>query len=145
MEIINIAASDIPACAAPFMAAYNKMPWNYKWQLPKAIQYLTEYALSPKFVGFAVVNGPVVSGALLGHTKTWWTGTQFMIDELFVDPTIQGKGYGKLLLEKAEQYARDNNITTLTLMTNKFMPAMQFYNKHDFNRVDQYTFMFRQL
>ena len=58
-----------------------------------------------------------------------------MIDELFIDSGMQGKGYGKLLLKKAEEYARQYNLERLILMTNKFMPALEFYNRNDFNKV----------
>jgi len=86
-----------------------------------------------------------ISGALFGHTKTWWTNSQFMIDELFIAPEKQGKGYGRLLLGQTEQFARKYSIERLILMTNKFMPALRFYDKNDFNKVDQYIFMFKQL
>ncbi len=145
MEILSIQQNDIPECAEAFMAAYNSMPWNYKWQLPDAVKYLAEYAGAPHFHGYMLIENGVAAGALLGHTKTWWTGSQFMIDELFVNPAMQGKGYGKLLLQQAGQYANEQGITLLTLMTNKFMPAMQFYDKNDFNKVEQYVFMFRHL
>lgn len=145
MEVREIQKHDIPVCAETFIASYNQLPWNYAWKLPDAITYLNEYADVPQFKGFLVWNDDKVSGALLGHTKTWWTNNQFMIDELFIAPHAQGKGYGKLLLKQAEQYAKESNLERLILMTNKFMPALQFYNKNDFNKVDQYVFMFKQL
>ena len=127
------------------MASYNQMPWNYNWKLQDALTYLHEYADCPQFRGFVIYDAGEVAGALLGHTKTWWTNNQFMIDELFISPAHQGKGYGKLLLQRAEAYAKELSMGRLILMTNKFMPALQFYNKNDFNKVDQYVFMFKQL
>lgn len=146
MEIRKINKNDIPLCAEIFMASYNQMPWNYDWKLDDAVKYLNEYADAPLFEGFMIVEDDgKVSGALLGHTKTWWTNNQFMIDELFISPLMQGKGYGKLLLKHVEQFAKEYSIDRLTLMTNKFMPALQFYNKNDFSKVDQYVFMFKEL
>lgn len=145
MEICQIMHEDIPNCAEAFIATYNQMPWNYRWTLADAIKYLNEYVNCPQFKGFLVRENNTITGALFGHSKTWWTSTQFMIDELFISPAAQAKGYGKLLLTKAEQYAKESNIERLTLMTNRFMPALQFYNKNDFSKVDQYVFMFKQL
>jgi aminoglycoside 6'-N-acetyltransferase I len=145
MEINLITKNDVPKCAEAFTAAYNQFPWNYNWKLPDAIKYLNEYVESPQFRGFIVYDEQQVAGALFGHTKTWWTNNQFMIDELFISPDKQGKGYGKILLSHAEQYAKKDSIELITLMTNKFMPALQFYDKNDFNKVDQYVFMFKQL
>lgn len=145
MEIKDLTKSDIDKCARTFMASYNQMPWNYNWKLDDAVKYLHEYADAPQFKGFIVWDDGEVAGALLGHTKTWWTNNQFMIDELFISPTQQGKGHGKLLLKQAEAYAKEQRMGRLILMTNKFMPALQFYNKNEFNKVDQYVFMFKQL
>lgn len=145
MNILEINKNDIPRCAETFVASYNDMPWNYDWKLDEAIKYLHEYVDAPRFKGFMVCDGDKVAGALLGHTKTWWTNSQFMIDELFISPDKQGKGYGKLLLKQAELYASEFSLDRITLMTNKFMPALQFYNKNDFSKVDQYVFMFKEL
>lgn len=145
MEIIQITKNDIPKCAETFTSSYNQLPWNHNWKLDDAIRYLNEYTEAPQFRGFMLHEDGKVPGALFGHCKTWWTNNQFMIDELFISPESQGKGYGKLLLRQAELYAKEYNIGLLTLMTNKFMPALDFYNKQDFSKVDQYVFMFKQL
>src|SRR4051812_22908318 len=117
MELHPITKNDIPRCAETFKASYNQLPWNYNWKLPDAVRYLNEYVDSPQFKGFMICEDDFVSGALLGHTKTWWTNNQFMIDELFIAPTKQGMGYGKLLLKEAEQYAKEYRIELITLMT----------------------------
>jgi aminoglycoside 6'-N-acetyltransferase I len=145
MEICKITRNDIPRCAETFAASYNQFPWNCDWKLQDAVKYLNEYVDAPGFRGFMICEDGKVPGALLGHSRTWWTNDQFMIDELFIAPNMQGKGYGKLLLKQAEQHAKENSLDRLILMTNKFMPALQFYNKNDFNKVDQYVFMFKQL
>ena len=145
MEIVPITKNNVSECAETFRASYNQHPWNYKWKLQDAVKYLGEYVDSPHFIGFMLYEDDHVPGALLGHTKTWWTNNQFFIDELFIAPTAQGHGYGKLLLKHIEAYAQAYNLKLISLMTNKFMPAMQFYNKNDFTKVDQYVFMFKQL
>ncbi|MES2703278.1 MAG: GNAT family N-acetyltransferase [Bacteroidota bacterium] len=145
IKVLDLAAEDVLVCVDTFMASYNTLPWNYSWEKEDAVKYLMEYAGAPTYRGFILREGDAVAAALLGHTKTWWTGNQFMVDELFVSAASQGKGYGKALLAAAERFAQAANIERITLMTNKFMPALQFYNKNDFNKVDQYVFMFKQL
>jgi aminoglycoside 6'-N-acetyltransferase I len=145
MEIRQITKNDVPLCAETFVDSYNQMPWNYGWKKDDAIKYLQEYVECPQFAGFMIFEDGHVPGALFGHTKTWWTNNQFMIDELFISPGKQGKGYGKTLLRETEKYAKEFSIERLILMTNKFMPALQFYNKNEFSKVDQYVFMFKQL
>src|SRR4051812_7760953 len=100
MEICNITKNDVPRCAETFTASYNQFPWNHNWKLDDAVKYLNEYIDAPQFNGFMICENDRVSGALFGHAKTWWTNNQFMIDELFIAPEMQGKGYGKLLLKR---------------------------------------------
>jgi len=145
MSVRPISPSDLPACTHVFMAAYNGMPWNYQWSEPDALQYLTEYTESRHFIGFVVLDGDRVAGAMFARYRTWWNNKQIYVDELFISPDAQGKGLGKQLISHAEAYCLDNNIEMITLMTNKFMPAMKFYENLDFIKVDQFAFLFKQV
>jgi len=98
-----------------------------------------------QFVGFIMYDQNQPVGGLLGHTKTWWTGQQLMIDEIFISGQKQKMGYGKKLLEFCEQYAVEMKIGTIILMTNKYMPAFHFYSKADYTTTEQFIFMFKQL
>jgi len=145
MRIREITANDIDQCAQVFMAAYNRLPWNYGWKQEKAAKYLREYLGAPGFAGFLAIDNDQVVAAMFGHIKTWWTNDQLVIDELFVDAASQGKGYGKHLMEHCEQYCREKSLEMIVLMTNKFMPAYNFYLSNDYVKVDQYVFMFKQV
>lgn len=50
------------------------------------------------------------------------------IDELWVADTCRGLGYGKLLLEKAEDYARDEELSGIWLWTQSWQ-APKFYEQ----------------
>ena len=63
----------------------------------------------------------------------------------FVSSEKQGKGYGKKLLDHCDKYAMENDLTTVVLMTNKYMPAYNFYNKIGYTATEQYVFMFKQV
>ena len=143
--IVPLTLENINECVYAFIKAYNGAPWNYNWTHDKAKQYLAEYMSSGQFVGFVIYDEGEVIGAVLGHTKTWWTNKQLMIDEFFVSAEKQGKGYGKKLLAHCNQFAIQNDITTTVLMTNKYMPAFNFYNKIGYTSTEQYVFMFKQV
>ena len=145
MEIKPITNASIDACAKVFIQSYNRPPWNYQWKLEDAIKYLDEYASSPQFVGFALYDNEEIAGVLLAHTKTWWTSNQLFIDEFFVAPGFQKMGYGKILINYAEQYALENELKTITLMTHKFMPAMNFYVKNDFIHAQPFVILFKNI
>ncbi|HWZ15390.1 MAG TPA: GNAT family N-acetyltransferase [Mucilaginibacter sp.] len=145
MNTVPLTNQNLDDCTGVFLKSYNQPPWNYHWTFDKAKQYLSEYMNCTQFVGFILYDEGEPVGAILGHKKTWWTGPQFMIDEFFISPERQRKGYGKKLLDFCDQYANENGIELLILMTNKYMPAYQFYTKSGYINTEQYVFMFKQL
>ena len=145
MNIRPLTKSDIEKCAEVYLEAYNRAPWNYKFTKEKAQQYLNEYADRNRFVGFVLTENDVIVGATLGHAKTWWTNDQVYIDELFMSSDSRGKGYGKKLLEHAEQFAADQGYEVITLMTNKYMPAFEFYQHLDYIYAEHFVQLFKPL
>lgn len=143
MTIQPLTENDLENCAKVFVQTYNQAPWNYHWQFNDAVNYLTEYYSSTQFKGFLLYDDDVFAGAMFAHTKTWWTGAQLYIDELFIAPNSQKKGYGKALMNYAEQYARDNGLRTITLMTHKFMPSMKFYEGIDYVHAQPFVILFK--
>lgn len=143
MTIRTLTQNDIEQCAGLYVQAYNRPPWNYNFSHEKAVKYLTEYTERSRFVGFVLLEGDAIAGAMLGHSKTWWTNDLLYIDELFVAPESRGKGYGKSLLEHAEEYSREQGYEVITLMTNKHMPAFEFYNHIDYIQAEHFVFLFK--
>ncbi|MFB9844544.1 GNAT family N-acetyltransferase [Mucilaginibacter ginsenosidivorans] len=143
MTIRPLTQNDIEQCARLYVLAYNRPPWNYNFSHEKAVKYLTEYTERSRFVGFVLVEGDNIAGAMLGHSKTWWTNDLLYIDELFVAPESRGKGYGKSLLDHAEEYSREQGFEVITLMTNKHMPAFEFYNHIDYIQAEHFVFLFK--
>ncbi|GAA4089435.1 GNAT family N-acetyltransferase [Mucilaginibacter panaciglaebae] len=143
--ILTITTENLEDCVYAFLKAYNGPPWNYNWTYEKAKKYLSEYVESGRFVGFVLYDEDKIVGATFGHIKTWWTSEQLMIDEFFISGEKQGMGYGKKLLSYCDQYASENNIGSIVLMTNRYMPAYGFYNKIGYTTTEQYVFMFKQI
>jgi len=143
--IVPITTENIDKCVSVYLKAYNCPPWNYNWTFEKAREYLLEYLGCKQFVGFALYDEDKVAGAVFAHTKTWWTSPQLMIDEFFVSREKQRMGYGKKLLAHCDEYASGQQIGTVVLMTNKYMPSYRFYDKEGYTAAEQYVFMFKQI
>ena len=144
MEVRQLTREDITGCAELITTAYNGPPWNFQWTVSRADKYLNELFDSARFAGFCISEDEKVAAALFGHVKTWWINDILMIDELFVSPDKQGRGYGQTLMNSAMQYSRDNNIGSITLITHKYMPAVSFYEKNNFLQAEQYVLMFNE-
>lgn len=54
------------------------------------------------------------------------------IHKIYVLPETQGKGIGKMLLEKVEALAKEKQSKTLSLNVNRFNNALHFYTKNGF-------------
>ena len=145
MKITELTRNDIKDCAKLITRAYNGRPWNYQWTPEKANLYLDELIDSARFTGFCIHENGELVAAMFAHLKTWWINDLLMIDELFVSPDKQGKGYGQTLLDSAEQFCKRNNIISINLITHKYMPAISFYDKNKFHQAEQYLLMFKDL
>ena len=145
MEIRKLTLQDIPASVALLMRAYNGAPWNEQWSPAPAHRYLTEFAEHARFVGFALFEGSQMVGAAFCHEKTWWTGDELFVDEFFVDPAYQRKGYGQTLLKHIEGYIHTKGLAGFTLLTNRYMPAIEFYRKYGFTHAEHVAFLYKMV
>lgn len=145
MTIQPININHIEIYAEALKKAYSLAPWNYNWSLEDAVSYLTEYMSQAQFTGFALYHEEELTGAVFAHIKTWWTGRQLYIDELFIVPDFQKKGFGRALIEHMEAYASEQKLTAVTLMTHKFMPAMKFYEGVNFIHVQPLVILFKPI
>jgi diamine N-acetyltransferase len=56
----------------------------------------------------------------------------FKLHKIYVLPSHQGKGYGKLLIDAVKEELRAQGATTLDLNVNRYNPAQHFYKKLGF-------------
>ncbi len=142
-SIRELQSQDLDACAALLIEAYNAEPWKNHWTRETAVKYLREFAESKNFVGFVVAEGGEIIGAEFAHVKTWWTNDELFVDELFIRPEMQRKGFGRALLQHAEDYARSRGLAGVTLLTSKYMPAKAFYDKNGYLLAEHVIFMYK--
>jgi aminoglycoside 6'-N-acetyltransferase I len=113
--------------------------------LETAISYLHDYYDSKKFVGFTLWIDRVIKGAIFCHEKIWWNNNEVFVDEMFISPELQRQGYGTALLTVVEKYVKEHDLAGLTLSTNRFTPAPNFYRKNDFSDAEHVLFMYKEI
>ena len=59
------------------------------------------------------------------------------LHKLYVIPTAQGKGVGKLLLAEVERLAKENQSKTVSLNVNRFNNAYDFYLKNSYKKTQE--------
>lgn len=136
--------SDISACAEILSAVYNNEMWQCRWTRETGEAYLTDYYNGEKFVGFVIEKEGKILGAMFAHEKIWWNNSELYVDEMFVLPEEQRKGYGSMLIKSAEEYVKEKELAGLTLCTNKYAPAPGFYRKNGFEDSGAIIFMYKE-
>ena len=145
MTIRKLAQSDITVCAEILCSVYNNDMWQCRWEKDTAIEYLTDFYERKKFVGYVLEEEGIILGGIFAHEKVWWNNSEVFIEEMFVKPELQRKGYGSLLLQKVEEYVKEKGLAGLTLSTNKYAPASLFYKKNGFEENEYVILMYKEV
>lgn len=134
--------ADAPALQALVNAAYTKYiprigrpPAPMKTDYAALIASPGEYHVHMLRAG-KDRNSDIVVGALVLADHAHDDAVH--VDNLVVDPTAQGCGYGRLLMDVAEKYAWVQRRSALTLHTNeKMVENLAIYAKMGFVEVDR--------
>jgi ribosomal protein S18 acetylase RimI-like enzyme len=128
-------ADDTDAVVALVNAAYSKwIPITGTTPMPM----LTDYA---PLIAQNYVHTLREGATLVGVLVIWQEDDALYIDNIAVHPNHQRRGIGDILLNFAEQKAREMNLTTMSLMTNEKMESNQaYYRKHGYVEVSRYQF-----
>lgn len=145
LKIRELVFDDIDACVKLLLATYNPPPWNNHWTDESGTRYLSELISNSKFIGYVVLEDDEIVGALFAHRKVWWTNDEIFIDELFINPEYQNRGYGKLLMNQVEDVSKELGLGGVTLLTNKNHPAKLFYEKKGYAMAQDVVFMYKEV
>ena len=137
--------SDIPLCAEIMCSVYNNELWQCHWTIKTAEEYLNDFFDMKKFIGFVLLENEQITGGIFAHEKVWWNNSEVFIEEMFIHPDFQRKGYGSLLLDEIEKYVKENKLAGVTLSTNKYAPAPLFYRKNGFTDCEHVIFMAKEI
>lgn len=145
MKIRELLPDDIDTCVKLLIAAYNPPPWNDHWAEESGKKYLSDFSSNSNFIGYVVTEADEIVGAMFAHRKVWWTNDEIFIDELFIKPNRQRRGYGKMLMDRAEQLSKELGLGGVTLLTNKYHPAKLFYEKNGYTVAEHVIFMYEEV
>lgn len=145
MEIRTTRLNDIPACAEILCSVYNNELWQCRWSEDVAAIYLADIFYMNKFVGYVVEENEEIIGAIFAHEKVWWNNSEVYVEEMFVKPEMQRQGYGSMLINRVVEYVRERGFAGITLATNKYAPAPNFYRKNGFVDCEHVLFMSKEI
>lgn len=145
MNVRQMKNEDICTCANILCSVYNNEMWQCCWTDKKAIEYLTDIFQQKKFVGYVLEDGREIVGGIFAREKVWWNNSEIYVEEMFVKPELQRRGYGSLLISQIERDVKEKGFAGITLSTNKYAPAPSFYRKNGFMDCGHVLFMAKEI
>ena len=136
---------DLARCTEAFVEVFNAEPWNDEWTLARADAYLLDFCRTPGFLGMVAAEGEEVTGFIFGVQRKWWSGDEFFIHEMCVKQQQQNQGVGRGLLQHVEKELSDRGVHSITLLTDRGIPAEAFYKKNGFEEIERIVFYARSL
>lgn len=116
-----------------FSAVFTKEPWNDDWSDEKQLHaYILDLIGNRNSLTLGFYQDEKMVGLSMGHVKHWYEGTEYFVDELCIQTEKQGQGLGTLFIKSMEDFLLGREIHLLFLLTERTVPAYQFYRKNGF-------------
>lgn len=137
MELKELTMQDMPEIREKFLHVFTAEPWCDDWSDGKQLDdYLEDLMGQSNSLTLGYMDEGSIAALSMGRIKHWYTGTEYFIDELFVYTPYQGKGVGSAFISAMKDYLRDNGIKHIFLLTDRDVPAYNFYLKNGFEEMD---------
>ena len=145
MEIRELNMSDIESVKRLMIDIFSVEPWNDVWTDDKLHAYIRELMGNENSLSFGVYQDEVLTGIALGRLKSWYEGTEYWIDEFGILPKMQQAGIGSGFMKSIEEKAAEKGAVYITLLTEKQVPAYQFYRKNGLQEREENVFFVKQI
>lgn len=145
MEYKLLVEEDLSKCTETFIEVFNDAPWNDKWTFSQAKKYLLDFYQTPGFLGVLAIENDEILGCILGVNRVWWSGDEFFINEMYVKQQQQNKGIGRALLNHLIKELDNNKINNIVLLTDRGIPAEEFYKKNGFEEIERIIFLHKNI
>lgn len=132
LKITEFKKCDLTECAKLLVKFCNERAKSDTWESVYDAQvYLDEYLDNPQFIGFVAKESNNVVGVCLGHTKSWWEGIQYVIDEFYIDESTKDEGTDHLLIRFVKEYLAEDG--THSVVCNTGIRDDEFWKKNEFS------------
>lgn len=139
MILRSIQEKDIEACAALYAQVFSSEPWDEKWSEGAARERLLHFYYSKGFCGVLAEQEGVISFAL-GNIEPFYSGSIFYLREMCRNTNMPKAGVGYKVLAALERELLAQDVQDVYLITDRAIPASDFYQKNGFNHSDQMGF-----
>ena len=145
MKITRLDMTYYDEIKALFRSVFSAPPWNDDWSDDVQLDhYLRELIEVRGSLILGLFDGDRFIGVSIGKIKHWCRGTEYFIEELCIANEEQHKGYGQEFFKLIEGYLKDMGINEIFLMTDRRMPAYDFYHKQGYKELTELAAFFKE-
>ena len=117
-----------------FFSVFTAEPWFDDWSDGKQLDLYIQDLIGQ---GYSLTYGlyddkDELIGISQGYIKHWYSGTEYIINELCIKTDRQRAGAGTFFIREIEKAIRVLGIKQIFLLTDSNVPAYDFYRKNGF-------------
>ena len=133
-ELKRLSLDDKETIIDVFVSVFTKEPWNDDWSDKEQLDmYITDLIGQGYSLTYGLYDdADELIGISLGYIKHWYSGTEYIINELCIRTDRQGAGAGTFFLREIEKAIRELGLKQIFLLTDSNVPAYEFYRKNGF-------------
>ena len=136
MNLRRLSIDDKEAIKVLFMGVFTREPWNDDWSDSKQLDlYIEDLCGQSCSLTYGLYDGNELIGLSMGYVKHWYTGTEYIINELCIKTDRQGGGAGTFFLTQIEETIKEMGLKQIFLLTARDVPAYNFYKKNSYVEV----------
>ncbi len=136
MHLKRLGIDDKEIIKDVFVSVFTKEPWNDDWSDGEQLDmYITDLIGQGYSLTYGLYDGDELIGISMGYIKHWYTGTEYIINELCIRTERQGAGAGTFFISEMEKAIKELGLRQIFLLTDKDVPAYDFYRKNGFVEV----------
>ncbi|MDH5180785.1 MAG: GNAT family N-acetyltransferase, partial [Gammaproteobacteria bacterium] len=118
--------------------------WHEPWTIESALHRLSHFFQSPGFVGLLAEDTATIA-FVLGNTEPFQSGEWFYLREMCTSTAHQRQGIGRTLLRNLDEKLGSMGIRHIYLLTDRHIPAAQFYLANGYQASDRMGCYFRDI
>ena len=129
----ELCEKDIPIMAEVFRSAFGHEPWNEDWSDEERLNsYLAETVCAANSLCYGLFVNGRLAAVSIGIKRSWWEGTNYVIEEFCVSHEVQGTGVGSRFIAMIGDDIGKRGFAGIYLQTDKDKPSYGFYRKNGF-------------
>ena len=146
MELRVLTVQDKESITGLFREVFMNEPWNDDWSDEKQLDaYICDLIGQNNSITLGFMDGDHIVGVSMGYVKHWFKGTEYCIEEFFIDRRVQRKGTGTAFMKAIEAFLTEKQICRIFLQTDRSVPAYTFYGHRGFRELTDHVSFVKEL